>query len=357
MEKERFARSRRHLLREKTLLLYYNRIMKILITGGAGFIGYHLTLQLLENLDNNITVVDNLFRPGGMDPELTELFEDPRITFVRMDLTDPAAYKKLGNGYGHVYHLASINGTRLFYEMPHEVLRVNTLTLIYLLDWFIKNNKDGKLLLTSSNEAYAGSLEAFGTLPLPTPEKIPLVIADPYNPRWTYGGAKIINELFLIHYAQHFNFRALIVRPHNFYGPRDAKDHVVPDFLARIIERVDPFPIYGADNTRDFCYITDAVRAMHMLMDSSKTDARPIETVHIGNSDEITMEGLARAMFDIVGWHPKEVSIKEAPSGSVKRRCADTTKLRGLINWKSEVSLEDGLRKTYEWYLKNQKTS
>jgi len=324
--------------------------MKILITGGAGFIGYHLTKHLLHDSDAELVVVDNLFRPGGMDRELTELFKDPRITFKQMDLTDARAYEQLGGGYEHVYHLASINGTRLFYEMPHEVLRVNTLTLIYLLEWLIKNNKNGKLLLTSSNEAYAGALEAFGKLPLPTPEKVPLVIADPYNARWTYGGAKIINELFLIHYAQHFNFRGLIVRPHNFYGPRDAKDHVVPDFLARIMERVDPFPIYGADNTRDFCYITDAVRAMTMLMNSSKTDAQPIETVHIGNSDEISMQGLADKMFECTGWRPENVLIKEAPPGSVKRRRADTSKLRGLIDWKPEVSLEEGLLKTYEWY-------
>ncbi|MBX4192469.1 GDP-mannose 4,6-dehydratase [Candidatus Parcubacteria bacterium] len=323
---------------------------RILITGGAGFIGFHLTEQLLKNPQNELVLVDNLFRPGGKDSELNTILSNPRVTFMQMDLTDPSSFNKLQGEFDHVYHLASINGTRLFYEMPHEVLRVNTLTLIYLLDWFVKHNRNGKILLTSSNEAYAGALEAFHNLPLPTPETVPLVIADPYNPRWTYGGAKIINELFLIHYARKFKFRAVIVRPHNFYGPRDAKDHVVPDFFARIVEKRDPFPIFGADNTRDFCYVTDAVRAMQMLMDSPKTDMDPIETVHIGASNEISIENLARTMFDVVKWNPKTVETYQAPPGSVKRRLADTTKIHSLIDWKSEVSLEEGLKKTYDWF-------
>ena len=107
---------------------------------------------------------------------------------------------------------------------------------------------------------------------IPTPENVPLVISDTYNPRWSYAGTKLIGEQFVIHYAAKYGLRALIIRPHNFYGPRSGSEHVIPEFCARIEKRVDPFPIYGADNMRTFCFIDDAVRAMEMLMDSKKTD-------------------------------------------------------------------------------------
>lgn len=324
---------------------------KILITGGAGFIGYHLSRQLLKEADVEFTLVDNLKR-GRMDADFEELLKNPRVKFLNLDLTDLKSYENLGSGYEHVYHLAAINGTKLFYEIPHEVLRVNTLSLIYMLEWFKDKNSEGKFCFTSSNEAYAGGLSAFNQLPIPTPEKVPLVIDDTYNPRWSYASTKLVGELFVINYAKMYNFRALIVRPHNFYGPRAGyKGHVIPDFSERIAAKVDPFPIYGADDTRTFCYIDDAMRAMQMLMDSSKTDGQPIETVHIGDFREITMKQLAEIMFEVTGWQPKELDIKTSPPGSVKRRLADVSKLQNLTGWKPEVSLEEGLKRTFDWYF------
>lgn len=328
--------------------------MEILITGGAGFIGYHLAKHLLDDPGVSLVLVDNLQR-GKMDEDFKGLLQEPRIQFLNLDLTDPSIYEKLGSGYDHVYHLAAINGTKNFYEVPHEVLRINTLTLVYILEWFRRKNKDGKICFTSSNEAYAGALNAFGTLPIPTPEKVPLVIEDPYNPRWSYAATKLVGELFVIHYAKMFDFRALIVRPHNFYGPRAGYDHVIPEFSLRIAKKVDPFPIYGADDTRTFCYIDDAVRAMKLLMDSEKTDGQPIETVHIGDVQEIIMRSLVEKLFEVSGWRPGELDIKNSPPGSVKRRCADIIKLQSLVGWKPEISLEEGLKRTYEWYINHPK--
>ncbi|MEK7506072.1 MAG: GDP-mannose 4,6-dehydratase [Patescibacteria group bacterium] len=323
---------------------------KILITGGSGFIGLHLANHLLENTEAEIVLVDNM-RKGKMDEDFERLLKNPRVKLLILDLTDLASYEKLGSGYDHVYHLAAVNGTKYFYEIPHEVLRINTLTLIYMLDWFAKFNHEGKFCFTSSNEAYAGGLNAFGVLPIPTPEKVPLVIEDPYNPRWSYASTKLIGELFVIHYAKMFNFRALVVRPHNFYGPRAGyKGHVIPDFSERIAAHVDPFPIYGADDTRTFCYISDAVRAMRLLMESPKTDGQPIETVHIGDFEEIDMKGLAEKLFEVTGWRPKSLDIKNGPPGSVKRRLADVSKLQALTGWKPEIPLKEGLKMTYDWY-------
>lgn len=331
------------------------KMKKILITGGAGFIGLALANHILTTEpDVNIVLVDNFTR-GKEDEDFKKLTADVRVKALVLDLTNPLSYEKLGNGYEHVYHLAAINGTDLFYKIPQEVLRINTLTLIYMLEWFKERNHEGKFCFTSSNEAYAGGLEAFHILPIPTPENVPLVVTDPYNPRWSYAATKLIGELFVIHYAAMYKFRALIVRPHNFYGPRAGYNHVIPDFSLRIYNKVDPFPIFGTDETRTFCYIDDAVRAMQVLMDSSKTDRWPIETVHIGDKEEITMRELAEKMFSISGWKPHRLEIKQAPLGSVERRCADIRKIEDLVGWKPSTSLEDGLRKTMEWYNQHPK--
>lgn len=325
---------------------------KILITGAAGFIGSHLSRYLLDKYDNvQLVLVDNLQR-GKMDDYIKNILEDSRVKFIEADLTDQSVYEHLGSNYEHVYHLAAVNGTDLFYQIPHEVLRINTLSLIYILEWMRRENPNAKFCFTSSNEAYAGGLIAYGKLPLPTPENVPLVIEDTYNPRWSYGGSKLIGELFVINYAAQYNMRAVIVRPHNFYGPRSGYSHVIPQFCTRIAEKIDPFPVFGNSDTRTFCYITDAVRAMDMLMQSDKTDVQPIETVHIGDFQEITMGDLLEKMFSVAGWRPNNVEVREGQKGSVARRLADVGKLQGLVGWKPDISLEDGIRITYEWYKK-----
>ena len=325
----------------------------ILITGGAGFIGCHLARQLLNTRPAaTLDLVDNLQR-GRMDNDFKSIIEHKNVRFFNLDLTNPESYKELGAGYEHVYHLAAVNGTDLFYKMPHKVLRTNILSLIYMLDWFQEKNKGGKFCFTSSNEAYAGGLIAFDNLPIPTPENVPLVIEDTYNPRWSYAGSKLVGELMVIHAARMHNFRALIVRPHNFYGPRAGYDHVIPQLSVRIASRLDPFPLYGGEDTRTFCYIEDAVRAMHLLMDSPKTDGQPIETVHIGDFQEIRIRELLDKLFEIAAWKPEKVEVKESVKGSVSRRNPDVSKLQTLIGWKPEVSLDDGLRRTLAWYQSN----
>jgi nucleoside-diphosphate-sugar epimerase len=327
---------------------------KILITGGAGFIGYYLACHLVKDNDTHLTLVDNLQR-GKMDVDFKELLKNKNVKFIEADLTKPEFYAMLDTDFDQVYHLAAINGTKIFYQIPEEVLRINTLSLIYILEWIRGLEKKPKLCFTSSNEAYAGALASFNQLPIPTPENVPLVISDTYNARWSYGASKLVGEPFVIHYAKAYNFPAVIVRPHNFYGPRSGYDHVIPEFILRALDKVDPFPIYGADDTRTFCYIEDAVKAMQMLMDSTKTDSQPIETVHIGASDEIAMIDLAKKIFAVIGWTPKKLEIKNSPAGSVKRRLADISKIKKLVGWQPEISLEQGLKTTFAWYKKHPK--
>ena len=318
---------------------------RVLITGGAGFIGLHLA-RLHAELGDNVLLLDNFFR-GKDDPDLQAVLAKPNVKLQTADLTTPEGWANIDGRFDYVYHLAAVNGTDLFYKIPHEVLRINLLSAIYGLEWFKDHNKDGKILFTSSNEAYAGALEAFNQLPIPTPEDVPLVISDVKNPRWTYAGTKIAGEQLFIHYATSFALRTVIVRPHNFYGPRAGFNHVIPQFIERIVKREDPFAINGADDTRSFCYIEDAVEAMRMVMASKKTDG---EIYHIGTTEETVIRDLAEKLFKVSGWHPKKLDIHDSPEGSVKRRLADVSKIKKAVGWEATTSLEDGLAKTFDWY-------
>ena len=324
--------------------------MKALITGGAGFIGYHLAKRLAEQ-GYDITLADNFFR-GKRDADFQVLLEKPNITLIEADLSQKESWDTIGTGYDQVYHLVGINGTKLFYEIPHEVLRIGISSTMHALDWFRMKNgvPNGKILYTSSNEAYASALEAFGTLPLPTPENVPLVIADTYNPRWSYGGQKLIGELFFIHYSKAYNFRMSIVRPHNFYGPRAGYEHVIPQMTARIERGEDPFIMYGSDETRSFCYIDDAVEAIQAVMETTVTDGG---TNQSGTTVEPGTHELAEELFAIAKWHPSKTEERKAPEGSVKRRLPDVSKIKRDTGWEAKVSLTEGLKKTLEWYLQN----
>lgn len=323
---------------------------KTLITGGAGFIGYHLAKSLALR-GETVTIADNFSR-GRKDADIETLLESPNVSLIEADLTVRAQWEKLGGGFNTVYHLASINGTKLFYEIPHEVLRVGLLSAMHALDWFAKDNgvKDAKILYTSSNEAYAGALEAFGKLPIPTPEDVPLVISDPHNPRWSYAGQKLAGELLFIHFAKAYDFRMSIVRPHNFYGPRAGYGHVIPETVAKIVARTDPFPLFGAKETRSFCYIEDAVEAMRIVMESAKTDGG---TYHIGSNIETTISDLVQDIFAVADWRPKQIEKKDSPEGSVLRRLPDVSKIKRDTGWEAHTSLRDGLDKTVAWYLMN----
>lgn len=318
---------------------------KVLITGAAGFLGWHLA-RLHAARGDRLTLVDNLAR-GETDHEWKQLLAGGDVRFYAADLTSPQAWSRLDSGHDYVYHLAAVNGTETFYQRPHDVLRVNLLTTIHALDWFRGNPAGGKLLFTSSNETYAGALEAFGRLPIPTPENVPLVVADVTNPRWSYAGSKLAGEQLCLHYAWAYDLRVAVVRPHNVYGPRAGYEHVIPQLIQRILTRVDPFPVYGASDTRSFCYVEDAVLGLHAVMESPRTDG---DILHIGAATETVIADLTEELFTVAGWRPRMIRHEPAPAGSVKRRQPDVTRIHETVGWRACTSLATGLRRTFAWY-------
>ena len=321
---------------------------RAIVTGGSGFIGFHLA-DYLSQQGMEVTVIDNHAR-GVPDEMFGELISRANVRFLNADMTRKDFYQDLTGKYDQVYHLAAINGTKNFYERPYDVLRANILTLMNMLEWCTTDNC-GAFLYTSSSETYAGTFNCFlNEHPefVPSREDIPLTIDDVLNPRWSYGGSKLIGEILTANYCRVHGVPFKIIRYHNIYGPRMGYDHVLPEFIKRIYNREEPFKVFGGQETRAFCDVRDGVRATEAVMLSDRCNG---EIVHIGKSDEeIKIIDLLHKLLDIAAYHP-EIDVQPAPAGCVMRRCPNTDKLYELTGFRASIPLDEGLPRIYEWYM------
>jgi len=321
--------------------------MKVLVTGGAGFIGYHLSKNLADK-GYNVIICDN-YQRGKEDKYFKALTKMKNVKIFIIDLTKPNHVEKLPKDFNYVYHLAAINGTEYFCTKPEQVLYVNILSTINLLNHFSGCNNT-KILFSSSSEAYASSYTINPDLEFPTKEDIPLSITDVFNPRYSYGGSKLVGELLVINYAKRFGFPYSIIRYHNIYGPRMGYKHVIPEFILRMSKKENPFKIYGGNQTRAFCFVQDAINATISVNETKKTNS---EIVHIGKSDEeIEIIDLAKLLFSVTNYNAS-IQDQSPRQGSVNRRCPNVSKLKELTGILPEVSLKEGLEITYRWYLEN----
>lgn len=320
--------------------------MKVLLLGGAGFIGCSIAKRLLQIGDCELTIADNFFRHGGKpDDEVLNLVRQHGVRLIPGDFSEPAAFQSLGERYDQVYMLASVVGVDYVNTIPHEIIRVNTMLIINTLEW-LRRVGCGRVLFTSTSEAYAGAIEAF-KYTIPTPETVPLTIQDIAHPRFTYAVTKMLGESGFLNYASKLNFEAVVVRYHNVYGPRMGFKHVIPHLAQRFSANETPFKVYGHDQTRSFNYIDDAVEGTVLSMNKGGNR----EIYHIGDKHEISIEALVRyvgELFDYDG--PYEV----APTyeGSVARRCPDIQKAILELGYNPEVHWQDGVRRTIDWYRK-----
>ena len=314
---------------------------RALILGGAGFIGCHLGRRLADE-GQELTLVDDFSR-GRHDAELAALRARPNVACVERDLTRSDALDGLGRDWTHVYMLAAVVGVRNVEHDPARVIRVNTLALLHLLDWL--PGRGEVLFFASTSETYAGGVLA-GTVPVPTPEDVPVSVPDITAPRFAYAASKLLGEAAVIHAARARRLRAVVGRFHNVYGPRMGADHVVPELALRAWRREDPYRVYGAEQRRAFCHVTDAAEAVTRLM---ATPAAWGSIVNIGNDTETRIEDLAELVLRAADFRPR-LECLPAPAGSVPRRCPDLTRLRRLTGFDPKVSLEDGVRETVTWY-------
>jgi len=315
---------------------------RVLVLGGAGFIGHHLATRLAGD-GHAITLVDDFSR-GRADAALEGLRARGGVALHEADLTRPGALDGLAREWEQVYMLAAVVGVRNVERDPARVVHVNTLALLNVLAWL--PGRGETLFFSSTSEAYAGGVTS-GTVPVPTPEDVPLTVPDPAAPRWAYAASKILGETAVLHTARARKVRAIVGRFHNVYGPRMGADHVIPELSLRALRREDPFRLYGAEQRRAFCHVSDAVEAMVRLMAAEAAWGR---VVNIGNDTEETRIGdLARLVLDTAAFAPT-IEPVPAPPGSVDRRCPDLTRLRALTGFQPKVGLAAGVRDTFDWY-------
>jgi UDP-glucuronate decarboxylase len=315
---------------------------RVLVLGGAGFIGYHLASRLADE-GHALTLVDDLSR-GRADAGLAALRARPGVRFVEADLTVPGALGALDRAWDQVFMLAAVVGVRNVERDPARVLRTNTLALQAVLDWLPAAGET--LFFSSTSEVYAGSV-ALGLAAVPTPEDVPLAVADAGAPRAAYAVSKIQGEAAVLQAGRARGLRCVIGRYHNVYGPRMGADHVIPELALRAARREDPFRLYGAAQRRAFCHVGDAVEATLRLVATEGAWGR---VVNIGNdTEETVIEDLARLVLRRAGHRPS-IERVPAPAGSPERRCPDLTRLRTLTGFAPKVPLETGLAETIDWY-------
>ena len=316
---------------------------KVLILGGAGFIGFNVAKFLAANRDYQITIADN-FMKKNRDHEFDELIKTYNIKVIEDDFSYSGAYDQLDNDYDQVYMMAALVGVDNANSKPHEVIRINTALVLYTLEW-IRHSKIGKAVFASTSENYSGTVDAFGYT-IPTPEEVPLCIQDIKHPRFTYAVTKMLGESGFLNYSKMLGFETTIIRYHNVFGPRMGFNHVIPHLVIRFRNGENPFKVYGHDQTRDFCYITDAVEGTVLAME---TPAANGQIYHLGRGVEVTIAELVHYTGELMSFNGEYVNAPTYP-GSVFRRSPDVTKSKKELGFSAKVDWKDGLKKTVDWY-------
>jgi nucleoside-diphosphate-sugar epimerase len=313
-----------------------------LVTGASGFIGSALVRALVRQGDR-VRALDDDSR--GSRHRLRDIESD--IEWTKGDIRDSSTVARAVCGIDAVCHLAAVNGTEFFYTRPDLVLEVAVKGMINVLDACIARGV-GELFVASSSEVYQTPPE------VPTDETAPLSIPDPLNPRYSYGGGKIISELLTLNYGRKKLSRAVIFRPHNVYGPDMGWEHVIPQFALRMHELCKQskgpvtFPIQGSGKeTRSFVYIDDMIAGLLKVIKKGEH----LGIYHIGTEDEVTVAELAREVarnFD----RAIEIAPGQLQPGGTLRRCPNIAKIRAL-GYAPAVPLKQGLSSTIPWYIKN----
>lgn len=317
---------------------------KILIIGGAGFIGFHLSKKLLK-LGYKVDILDNFSR-GLLDIHLKKLLKDKNSDLINLDILNDKIEDKLSNDYFGIFHLAAIVGVQNVISSPYSVLEKNSILTLKAIS-IAKNQKNlKKFLFASTSEIYSKSIEILKTK-IPTPENTSVVLSNPSNKRSTYFLTKIFGES-LVH---HSKLPFIIFRPHNIYGPRMGMSHVIPEIVFKLKKAKKNISAYSASHTRSFCYIDDAVNQLMFMLSKSYVVKK---TFNLGNQlEEISIKNLIKKIQTKMKKEHIEIQFKTDNHGSQSRRCPDMSKLKLLYNFKT-TSIDVGLDKTIKWYLKNQ---
>jgi dTDP-glucose 4,6-dehydratase len=305
--------------------------MRVLITGGAGFLGSHLCELLLER-GWQVVCVDNLCT--GLETNLSHLGKNPHFRVLDQDVSHELEY---GEPLDYVLHFASPASPPDYLKLPIETLQVGSFGTYHALE--LAARKNAKFLLASTSECY-GDPEVN-----PQPESY-WGRVNPVGPRSVYDEAKRFAEALTMAYHRARGVDTRIARIFNTYGPRMRLNdgRALPNFLHQALTE-QPITVYGdGSQTRSFCYVSDLVEGIWRLM-----QAEEHEPVNLGNPQEITILEFAERVRGLTG-ATTPIVFRPLPADDPKQRRPDISKARRLLNWKPKVDLEQGLRLTLEYF-------
>lgn len=312
--------------------------MRILITGGAGFIGSHLS-EFHLNKEDTVFVIDNLIT--GSKENIKKLFDNPKFHFYQEDLLT-FNFSLLTSNFDIIYHLASPASPIQYKKHPIETLRVNSEGTYKLLE-YIKQSKRNTFVLASTSEVYGDPQEH------PQTESY-WGNVNPHGVRSCYDEGKRFAEAVSMTYFRQFNLDIRIARIFNTYGPNMEKNdgRVVSNFIMQALTD-KPITIYGkGEQTRSFCYVSDMVKGLYLL---GTTKGIAGEVINLGNPDEDSILELARLIQKMTN-SSSYIINKPIEEDDPRRRKPDITKAKKILNWTPKIDFENGLQQTIEYFKK-----
>ena len=305
--------------------------MRILLTGGAGFLGSNLC-DLLIREGHAVVCMDNLLT--GKKDNIEHLLDNDSFGFIEHDVTE---FIDVKGEIDYVLHFASPASPVDYLKYPIKTLKVGSLGTHNALG--VAKKQKCKFLIASTSEVYGDPLVN------PQPETY-WGNVNPIGPRGVYDEAKRFAEAITLAYHRSHGIDTKIVRIFNTYGPR-MRDHdgrAIPNFIDQAIKG-EPVTVYGDGlQTRSFCYVSDLIEGIYKLMQSSLN-----EPVNIGNPNEMTLLDLAKKIIQLT-YSKSNIEYKPLPVNDPKVRRPDITKAKKELNWNPEIALDDGLKKTIEWF-------
>jgi UDP-glucose 4-epimerase len=306
---------------------------KVLVTGGAGFIGSELVSQLVER-GYEVIVVDNL--ATGKSVNLASL-DNGRMRLVVADIRDLPRIGRLLDGVSIVYHLACL-GVRHSLHAPVENHDVNASGTLGLLN-AARQAGVPRFVHVSSSEVYG------------TATSVPMTEAHPTFPMTVYGASKLAGECYARAFYRSYGYPTVVVRPFNSFGPRSHHEgdsgEVIPKFMLRAMAGL-PMVVHGdGSQTRDFSFVSDTA---HAILQAGMEDRAIGETFNVGSGAEITVAELAQAIAALTGRTDAAIEYSAPRPGDVLRLCADSSLAQKVLNVRPTVSLEEGLGRLYAWY-------
>ena len=309
---------------------------RVLVAGGAGFLGSHLVEELIS-LGYQVVSVDNQLT--GQTKNLEAVQNNKNFTYIKHDITEPFG-QDLGD-IDEVYHLASVASPPEFARLGIEIMRANANGTERLLD--LCKQKNAKFLLASTSEIYGDPLEH------PQREDY-WGNVNPTGARSVYDESKRYAEAYTTHFCKQHAMPFAIARIFNTYGPRMAvhDGRVMSNFICQSL-RGEAITIYGdGTQTRSFCYVKDEIAGLMAAMEVSAT-----VPINIGSDQEITINELAKTINSYcqsVGIEAQELQYKQLPQDDPKRRRPDISRAKELLGWQPTTSLVDGLAPTVDYY-------